>query len=228
VPPARGLTLHTAAERPDLDERADELTGEVWPEYNLHGDVLNVHWPMLDERFADFQFVLADAAEEIVAQGHMVPCRWDGTVGGLPEGIDEAVAGAFSASGPPNAACALAAEIRPAHQGRGPWEGVDRPRAARERRLRDPGRARAARRRPRARRGRLLGAQRLDGARGRVVGRYASAFRAAPPPEAEESETGAVCSARRRTSRQERPSLTSAGPPMTTAVATSTACRMIP
>ena len=42
------------------------------------------------------------------------------------------------------------------------------------------------------------------------------------------SETGEVCSARRRTSRQETPSLTSAGAPMTTAVAISTACRMIP
>jgi GNAT superfamily N-acetyltransferase len=116
---ADGLTLHTAAERPDLDERADELTGEVWPEYNRHGDVLNELWPVLDERFTDFQFVLVDAAEEIVAQGHMVPCRWDGTVDGLPEGIDAALAGAVAAAEPPNAACALAAEIRPGHQGRG-------------------------------------------------------------------------------------------------------------
>ena len=43
-----------------------------------------------------------------------------------------------------------------------------------------------------------------------------------------ESDTGAVCSARRRTSRHDSPSLTSAGAPMTTAVAISTACRMIP
>jgi GNAT superfamily N-acetyltransferase len=114
-----GLTLHTAAERPDLDERADELTGEVWPEYNRHGEVLNAHWPLLGERFGEFQFVLVDADEEIVAQGHMVPCRWDGTDDGLPEGIDAAVAGAFSATDAPDAACALAAEVRPSHQGRG-------------------------------------------------------------------------------------------------------------
>ena len=114
-----GLTLYTAAERPDLDERADELTGEVWPEYNRHGDVMNEHWGDLDERFAECQFVLVDAAEEIVAQGHMVPCRWDGTVEGLPAGIDAAMAGAFAGKGTPNAGCALAAEIRPAHQGRG-------------------------------------------------------------------------------------------------------------
>ena len=114
-----GLTLHTAAERPDLDARADELGDRVWPEYNMPGDVLNAHWPRLDERFPELQFVLVDAAEEIVAQGHMVPCRWDGTADGLPEGIDEAIAGAFANAEPADAACALAAEIQPAHQGRG-------------------------------------------------------------------------------------------------------------
>jgi hypothetical protein len=135
VQPPHGLTLHTAAERPDLGERPDELTGEVWPEYNRHGDVMNEHWGDLDERFAELQFVLVDAAEEIVAQGHMVPCRWDGTVEGLPDGIDAAMAGAFAGT------------------------------------VRVPGRPRAARRRPRARRGRLLGAQRLDGPPGGRPGR---------------------------------------------------------
>jgi GNAT superfamily N-acetyltransferase len=117
---ADDLTLYTAAERPDLDERADELTGEFWPEYNLHGDVSNVLWPLLDERFAEFQFVLADATDEVVAQGHMLPCRWDGTLEDLPDGIDAAMTQACGAGAPaPDAACALAAEIRPAHQGRG-------------------------------------------------------------------------------------------------------------
>ena len=42
------------------------------------------------------------------------------------------------------------------------------------------------------------------------------------------SSTGEACIARRRTSRHDRPSFTSAGVPMTIAVAISTACRMIP
>ena len=46
--------------------------------------------------------------------------------------------------------------------------------------------------------------------------------------ERSRSSTGVPCSARRRTSRQDRPSLTSAGMPIMTAVAISTACRMIP
>jgi hypothetical protein len=51
------FTLHTASERPDLWQRGvpDE---EVWPEYNLHGDVLGRWWRHLDEELPDFQFVL--------------------------------------------------------------------------------------------------------------------------------------------------------------------------
>jgi hypothetical protein len=30
----------------------------VWPEYNLHGDVLGRWWRHLDEELPDFQFVL--------------------------------------------------------------------------------------------------------------------------------------------------------------------------
>ena len=52
--------------------------------------------------------------------------------------------------------------------------------------------------------------------------------RASAPRGSAGSWTGAVCSARSRISRQDTPSLTSAGMPSTTAVATSTACRMIP
>ena len=114
-----GLTVHTAAERPDLDERADGITREIWPEYNTHGDAMAAHWPALTERWADFQFVLVDAGEELVAQGHMIPCRWDGTVDGLPAGIDAVIEQGATLTGPPNAASAIAAEIRPAWQGRG-------------------------------------------------------------------------------------------------------------
>ena len=82
-----------------------------------------------------------------------------------------------------------------------------------------------ARRRPRRRTS--LHPPRRRGRRGPRHDAGASASASAGWPGAE-SETGEVCSARRRTSRQERPSLTSAGAPITTAVATSTACRTIP
>jgi hypothetical protein len=123
VSPAERLVVATARERPDLWERADGLDADVWPEYNRHGNVLNGYWPRLDEDFPEFQFVLYDeAGDELVAEGHTIPFRWDGTIAGLPAGIDGLVEDAFALHaerGRPNALAALAVEIPPARQSRG-------------------------------------------------------------------------------------------------------------
>ncbi len=112
------MQVFTAAERPELDRVADALSVSVWPEYNLHGDVLSPYWAKLDERFPELQFVLVED-ETILAQGHLIPCRWDGTVEGLPAGIDDVLLQGLELDGPPNAASALAIEVLPEHQGRG-------------------------------------------------------------------------------------------------------------
>jgi hypothetical protein len=107
------FTLRTASERPDLWQRGvpDE---EVWPEYNLHGDVLGRWWRHLDEELPDFQFVLYDQVhDEVVAEGHTGPLWWDGSDATLPDGIDAAVEQIFApvrARETVNTVCALAAE----------------------------------------------------------------------------------------------------------------------
>jgi GNAT superfamily N-acetyltransferase len=108
------------SERPELWQDTATVTQEVWPEYNLHGDVTNDYWDRLFDEFPEFQFVLHD--DEVIAEGHTVPCDWDGTAGGLGDGIDAMIAAAFEARAagrPPTALCALAAEIRPSFQGGG-------------------------------------------------------------------------------------------------------------
>jgi GNAT superfamily N-acetyltransferase len=117
------LAAYTWSERPDLADRAEALEAEVWPEYNLHGDVMAAHWGRLGEAFSDFQFVVVDeAADEVVAEGHSIPCAWDGTIEGLPAGIDAAIAegvGSSVTGEAPTALCALAIEIHPSRQGAG-------------------------------------------------------------------------------------------------------------
>ena len=117
------LTFATAREQPELAKTADELAGNVWPEYNKHGDVLNQFWGRLEPEFGDFQFVLYDDADgSVLAQGHSIPLAWDGTPAGLPQGIDGLVRGAFDLRASGRAATtlsALAIEILPAHQGKG-------------------------------------------------------------------------------------------------------------
>ena len=112
----------THREAPELLDRVEGLSAEVWPEYNLHGDVMNRYWGRLYEVFPDFQFVLYDdAADAVLAEGHTIPCPWDGSAGGLPAGIDGAIEAGFAASdagAPAGALCALAIEIPPANQSR--------------------------------------------------------------------------------------------------------------
>ncbi|MGH3011786.1 MAG: GNAT family N-acetyltransferase [Gaiellaceae bacterium] len=115
--------VYTSAERPGLWERSYDQIAGVWPKYNEQGDILGLHWSRLDEDFRDFQFILYDEPRDLaLAQGHSIPCSWDGTVAGLPVGIDGAIDGAvrlFDEGGEPNTLSALAIEIPPEHQGGG-------------------------------------------------------------------------------------------------------------
>jgi GNAT superfamily N-acetyltransferase len=117
------LELVRYSERPELWPATDDISAEVWPEYNRHGDVLNAHWGRLPDELPEYQFRLYDADEqEVLAEGHTAPCPWDGTVEGLGDGIDAmlvAALDAMRAGRRPDALCALAAEIRPRFQGRG-------------------------------------------------------------------------------------------------------------
>ena len=107
------FTVHTAADRPDLWERGLD-SASVWPEYNLHGDVLNEWWGYLDEELPDYQFVLYDAdQDDVVAEGHTGPLWWDGADESLPDGIDAVIQQVFlerRTAAPVNTLCALAAE----------------------------------------------------------------------------------------------------------------------
>jgi GNAT superfamily N-acetyltransferase len=118
-----GVRVIRYSERPELWDDTDSVSRAVWPEYNLHGDRLGVYWARLFGDFPRFQYVLFDDEQgTVLAEGHTLPCRWDGTTEGLGDGIDAMVAATFDAadaSHPATALCALAAEILPRFQGRG-------------------------------------------------------------------------------------------------------------
>jgi hypothetical protein len=117
------IVMARYSDRPELWAQTNEISDEVWPEYNLHGAVLGRFWGRLREELPDFQFVLYDdERNEVLAEGHTAPCPWDGTLNGLGAGIDEMITmafGALDAGTRPTALCALAAEIRPRFQGLG-------------------------------------------------------------------------------------------------------------
>ena len=116
------LQVVRRSERPELWDDIRDLSDEVWPEYNLHGEFINYYWAQLYDVFPEWQFVLYEPAEQLVlAEGQTIPVAWDGTDAGLGPGIDATLAAAFelhAAGGQPTAVSALAAKIPPRHQGR--------------------------------------------------------------------------------------------------------------
>jgi GNAT superfamily N-acetyltransferase len=119
----RGKQVIRYSERPELWKDTAAITREVWPEYNLHSEDPNGYWDRLFEVFPEFQFVLYDDEQHgVIAEGHTIPCVWDGTLEGLGNGIDATIAAGFEAQTArcrPTALCALAAEVRPRFQGGG-------------------------------------------------------------------------------------------------------------
>ena len=114
---AAGVVVRTVRERPDVLDRAWELTRDVFPPYNNHGDVLNVYWDRLTEELPEFQFHVLDG-DDVLARARTIPLRWDGSLDDLPAGIDGAIARGFDEGGA-NVLCALVIMIPPAVQGRG-------------------------------------------------------------------------------------------------------------
>lgn len=110
----------TRDERPDLPGIP---TLDIWPEYNVHGDVVGALWPRLLEDLPHFQSICWDKSSgSVLAEAHTAPCWWDGTDAGLGSGIDEMMTAAFAhldRDAPANTLCALAAEISPAARSQG-------------------------------------------------------------------------------------------------------------
>ena len=117
-----GVTVTTMAERPDLIAPSDELSS-LWPAYNGHGKVMNQFFWRVKGELPEFQVLLVDdATDRVVARGRTIPIAWDGTVDGLPAGIDGAIRLGFElkkAKGTTDTLCALAAEVASDHQGTG-------------------------------------------------------------------------------------------------------------
>ena len=114
------LRWATMDQRPDLPGVPSR---DVWPEYNLHGDVLNRLWHRLYDDVAHLQSVAWDEdTGAVVVEANAVACVWDGTDDDLAPGIDAVMELAFTdldAGRRPTALCALAAQVSPAARSRG-------------------------------------------------------------------------------------------------------------
>jgi GNAT superfamily N-acetyltransferase len=119
LPPDSELEIVTAAERPDLWEMGRSLFGDVWPEYNNHGNHTGRIFSSLIPQHARFQVLVSDRTlDRPVARGRTIPIGWDGSLEDLPMSFD-ALGPRAEEGRPLDTLSALAAEVRADQQGRG-------------------------------------------------------------------------------------------------------------
>jgi GNAT superfamily N-acetyltransferase len=124
---SRSQRIITPAERRDLVPAMQALGASPWPEFLGHDEVVNRHWDLLYDAFADYQFALWDRADEegdgVLAIGNCVPITWDANPARLPLGGVDAVledAARIAATGRGHgAASALMIVVAPSHLGKG-------------------------------------------------------------------------------------------------------------
>jgi GNAT superfamily N-acetyltransferase len=114
--------LVTLAERPELEGQIPRLHSEAWPSFMQADPVAIRYWGELFTVFAEYQYLLCDEQNRLIAAGHAVPLAWDGTREGLPEGWDDAIERGFrdyEQGNIPTALCGLSIVIAPDQQGQG-------------------------------------------------------------------------------------------------------------
>jgi hypothetical protein len=94
---ADGLTIPDAHrlvsldERPDLIGPSDHFNGAVWPAFMLESQVANGLFGRCFTDWPQFNFVLLNAGDGIVATNNAMPLVWDGTDEDLPAGWEDQV-----------------------------------------------------------------------------------------------------------------------------------------
>jgi hypothetical protein len=115
------LQVVTYAERPDLAVRVEEV-GDPFPEFLHHDPVCVELWPRMETDFPQLQLLLYDErADAVVGRGQTAPAAWDGTLNGLPGGVDDALTQRFGSANPPEPTClsAIVAVVDLRRQGEG-------------------------------------------------------------------------------------------------------------
>jgi hypothetical protein len=115
------LEIVTTSDRPDLDEQTAAAFRPIWPEFIFHSSFDRSYLERSGRYFAAYDILVLDGGE-VVAGGWGVAVAWDGAVGSLPAGYDEALIASVTQHEnevPPDTLCIMAAAVGSGRQGRG-------------------------------------------------------------------------------------------------------------
>ncbi len=112
----------TLAERPELESQIPHLHESGWPRFFQEDPAAKRYWGELFATFAEYQFLLCDEDDTLIASGHAIPLCWDSSAAGLPTGWDTALEQGFrdyEEGKLVNALCGLSIILAPQTQGKG-------------------------------------------------------------------------------------------------------------
>jgi hypothetical protein len=115
------LDIVTSSDRPDLVQQVTTTFRPLWPEFIFHDPVADEYRDRVGRYFPAFDLLILEGSE-VVAGGWGIPVRWDGTVGDLPAGYDDALVRAvtgYEQAVPANTLCIMAAAVRLDRRGNG-------------------------------------------------------------------------------------------------------------
>lgn len=113
-------SIITYDQRPDFKTEVARLSSMAWPKFMLHGNVND--WNSLFDEFAQYQILFLNQKEQLIAVGHTVPLKWNGSTDDLPPSIDGIVTRSLREledNAKPTALSALAIMIRNDCRGHG-------------------------------------------------------------------------------------------------------------
>jgi GNAT superfamily N-acetyltransferase len=114
--------ITTLAERPELEAQIPRLHESSWPRFIQEDPTAKKYWGSLFSTFSEYQYLLCNEDDVLVAAGHAIPFVWDGTVADLPDGWDIALERGFQdfeRGRLVNALCGLSIVLSPQAQGQG-------------------------------------------------------------------------------------------------------------
>jgi GNAT superfamily N-acetyltransferase len=84
------MEIVVTQDRPELEQEASDAFRERWPEFIFHDKVSRQYLPRVEEYFRSYDILVLDEGK-VAAGGWGVPLSWDGTLGDLPSGYDDAL-----------------------------------------------------------------------------------------------------------------------------------------
>jgi hypothetical protein len=114
------MKTFTLKEKIDLLNEVNEINSKAWPDFLLHWDCSD--WSHLFSTFADYQVLLLNENDDLVAYGFTIPIYWDQNLIDIPDNLKTLVENGVEIKKKevkPNILLALAAVVRQNHKGEG-------------------------------------------------------------------------------------------------------------